>query len=538
MIVAEGDGRSPHYDVCVIGSGPGGLALALECEARNLSVALVEAGTGRPRRKARPIFTADILDEERHVPLHVGARHQFGGTSTAWGGLCVPLDAIDFAVRDYVPESGWPIAHAEMMKWESAARRFLGLGDREFTSDLPLWEMQGGVDAGSLGQITATWNLAHSYGPHISRSQRIHLYSGMRVLALEADSEREIIRGLRASGQSGMRAGPKADIYVLAGGGIQTTALLLDLQAEHPLLFPPESPLGRFYMGHVTGEIATIIIGRPEEAGDLLVQLDRTGVAHQRRLRVADDVQTRMRMLNTAFTLRAAPLMNSEHGSGALSLAYIASHTAMLRGLARSRGLRSTAARRWGGMVSHLGNILRRPHVTLADTARLLWMARRGKLPILLPNPHGHYSLRYHAEQAPNRQSRIFLSAPSSGETGPRLSIDFRYCEDDARSILRAHEHFDGALRASGKGRLEYWQEPRARMDAVLSQARDGYHQIGTTRMGASPRSGVVTPDCRVHGLANLFVASSSVFPTSAAANPTFSIVCLSIRLAHHISQL
>ena len=62
-----------------------------------------------------------------------------------------------------------------------------------------------------------------------------------------------------------------------------------------------------------------------------------------------------------------------------------------------------------------------------------------------------------------------------------------------------------------------------------------GKHHIGTTRMHVDPKQGVVDPDCRVHGLSNLYVAGSSVFPTSGYANPTLTIVALALRLADHL---
>jgi choline dehydrogenase-like flavoprotein len=60
---------------------------------------------------------------------------------------------------------------------------------------------------------------------------------------------------------------------------------------------------------------------------------------------------------------------------------------------------------------------------------------------------------------------------------------------------------------------------------------------MGTARMHADPAFGVVNADCRVHGLSNLYVASSAVFPTAGAANPTLTIVALALRLADHIKR-
>jgi choline dehydrogenase-like flavoprotein len=65
-----------------------------------------------------------------------------------------------------------------------------------------------------------------------------------------------------------------------------------------------------------------------------------------------------------------------------------------------------------------------------------------------------------------------------------------------------------------------------------------GNHHMGTTRMAADPRQGVVDADGKVHGLANLYIAGSSVFPTGGPVNPTLTIVALAIRLADHLKAL
>ncbi len=53
--------------------------------------------------------------------------------------------------------------------------------------------------------------------------------------------------------------------------------------------------------------------------------------------------------------------------------------------------------------------------------------------------------------------------------------------------------------------------------------------------MSEAPEEGVVTPDSRVHGIENLYVAGSSVFPTSGVSNPTLTLAALSLRLADHL---
>ena len=96
----------------------------------------------------------------------------------------------------------------------------------------------------------------------------------------------------------------------------------------------------------------------------------------------------------------------------------------------------------------------------------------------------------------------------------------------------------DCNLREAGIGRLEHHVPPEERAARVWEQMTDGYHQIGTARMAADPKRGVVDADCRVHGSPNLFVAGSAVFPTSGQANPTLLIAALSARLGAHLARL
>jgi choline dehydrogenase-like flavoprotein len=79
---------------------------------------------------------------------------------------------------------------------------------------------------------------------------------------------------------------------------------------------------------------------------------------------------------------------------------------------------------------------------------------------------------------------------------------------------------------------------PRAIRDRICEMASVGSHHLGTTRMASDPAKGVVDANCRVHGMANLYVASSSVFATSSYARPTLTAVALAIRLADHLKGL
>lgn len=172
-------------------------------------------------------------------------------------------------------------------------------------------------------------------------------------------------------------------------------------------------------------------------------------------------------------------------------------------------------------------------------TALQILKARFGKLRkpgFLIHNSTGRYALHYHAEHAPNPDSRVRLAASQDANGTPRLCIDLRFAERDVESVLRTHEILDLALREAGVGNLVYRRPPEARGESVWDQATDGFHQIGGAKMAFGRETGVVDKNCRVFDLPNVYVASSCVFPSSGQANPTFLGVALALRLADHLA--
>jgi choline dehydrogenase-like flavoprotein len=171
----------------------------------------------------------------------------------------------------------------------------------------------------------------------------------------------------------------------------------------------------------------------------------------------------------------------------------------------------------------------------MANILRDRFLSKPGKPGFLVRNAGGKYALHYHGEQEPNPDSRIVLTNETDRFGLPRVAIDFRFTQGDVRSVINSHEVLDSALRAASIGRLEYRYPADQLFDSVLAQASDGYHQAGTTRMGADPSDSVVDSNLKVHNIANLHVASSSVFPTTGQANSTLPAVALGVRLIHHL---
>jgi choline dehydrogenase-like flavoprotein len=157
------------------------------------------------------------------------------------------------------------------------------------------------------------------------------------------------------------------------------------------------------------------------------------------------------------------------------------------------------------------------------------FVARRG-----LPRKRSALSLDCMCEQVPNPESRVTLSDSRDDLGQPIPRIDWRKDSQEPRAMRRFAE-------------LAIEEFPRLGLPAPVLEpwVRDGLmcpdhfedngHPTGTTRMSDDPTRGVVDRSLQAHGVSGLYVAGSSVFPTTGHCNPTHLIVALAIRLADHL---
>jgi choline dehydrogenase-like flavoprotein len=530
----------PDCDVCVVGAGPVGIALALECERRGMSVLLIDSGQQQPDQFAATLAAGHVADPERHAATSIAMYRGLGGTSRWWGGRCVPLDDVDFAQRPHVPDAAWPIPHKEISRWYEDAATFLGVCPARFTAAQASSASFGDIRADQLERWTPDIDAGRLHRSQLVESRRVTVMMGATVTELKLSEDYRRVVGLTLGDINRTNCiAPRR--VVLACGGLETTRLLLQAQQQRPYLFGGhDGSLGRGYMGHASGKIADLVLSDPAAAATYDFFVDE-GVYARRRFTLKPEAQLRDGLLNIAFWIDNPPFHQAGHGSGVLSLVWLALAIAPIGRKLVSEGVRVShvgpAPRQWG---SHLWNVMRSPLSTLWEIAaiahaRLLSTPRRPGF--LVRSSDGRYALHYHAEQTPTRESQVKLSDRKDALGLPFLDIELRYTEADARSVLRGHELLDQTLRQAGLGRLEYRIPAEMRIAGILQQAKDGFHQIGTTRMGLKPEDSVVDAQCRVHGVENLYVSSSSVFPSSSQANPTFAAVALALRLAAHLAD-
>lgn len=533
--------REQPWDVCIVGSGPVGMAVALELDSLGRDVLVLESGGRVVEPERSEDARARIADERTHVPMEIATCRALGGTSWTWGGRSVPLDDIDFEPRAWVPHSGWPIAHDDLKQWYGGACQYLLCGNGPF--DLPPGQVPT-APADFHFEFLERWatetRVALIHGARIGSSPRIHVALNSTAVDLELDANLSQVESIVVATPAG-RKRVCARRIVLAMGGVETTRLLLAVQRRLPSLFGGRGgPLGRFYMGHISGKIADIVFAQPGAIADFDFFRDATGCFVRRRFTLSAAAQRKHQLLNTAFFPDNPSFYDPTHRNGVLSAVFLALVFPLTGRKILPEGIRlAHIGKPPRHYAAHLRNVILGAPTgakDIVDILRYRLLGKPRKPGFLLRNRAGRYALHYHAEQEPNPESRITLTEETDRFGVPRAFIDFRYTEHDLGSVVNSHGLLDQELRTAGLGRLEYRYLDQDLIERVRLQAADGYHQNGATRMGADPRSSVVDSNLKVHGVENLHIASSSVFPTSGQANSTFPAVALGLRLAHRLS--
>ena len=541
MILEQLPTREHTCDVCIVGSGPIGMALALEFERLGRNVVILESGRNRVCPELNEASRATIVDPQRHAPMEIAVCRALGGTSWTWGGRCVAFDDVDFDARVHVPHSGWPIVHNDIKPWYARAAEYLLCGDGSFSSPpRHLRSLGTDVSVASLERWSTESRLALVHGQRIEHSERIALYLNSTVVDLDLGADGRAVESVLVACPDG-KSMVKARTVILAGGGVETTRLLLAVQRRWPSRFGGTGgPLGRYYMGHISGKIANIFLNEPGAIADLDFELDASGAYVRRRFVLSEAAQRTHGLLNTAFFPDNAPFYDPRHRSSVLSAVFLALCLPPIGRILLPEAIRiAHVGPKPYHYGAHIGNVLYGAPAGALDLLKIIrdrFLTSPRKPSFLVRNRDGVYALHYHAEQEPNPDSRIILTDEVDRFGLLRVAIDLRFTEADARSVIRSHQVLDATLRANAVGRLEYWYPNERLRDRVLAQASDGLHQVGTTRMGLDPKDSVVDADLKVHDIANLHVASSSVFPTTGQANSTLLATALAIRLANHLN--
>jgi choline dehydrogenase-like flavoprotein len=502
-------GTSLTADVCIIGAGAAGITIARELDRAGVSVLLLESGGFDFDDKTQALYQGKTvglpIDPNVDVGLDAPRLRYFGGTTNHWSGYCRPLTELDFQSRAYVPRSGWPFSRDVLVPFYERAQDVCGLGP--FQYDLASWRDQGHIGQPLLEdpstphtivQITDAPRFGPVYKHEIVNADHVRLVVWANVTRLELSGDNASIQRVDVATLSGNKFTATAKVFVVATGGLEVPRLLLASNDRRPAGVGNEHDwVGRCFMEHVN-------IG----VGVLLLAGDDAAIAPY----VPAPVQVGTPEAPRKVTLQAVMLLAPE----------------LIESLA-VRSCEITVEYPFAPDDPKLQKVF-------PGTAAGTQFVRE-----LGIEPHVAAVARVLCEQEPNPASRVTLTRTTDALGMPRIQLDWRLTRDDRLSMLRTLRMVGREVGRRGVGRFRIdidgflTADPQAG-DSVDYTVNTGSHHMGTARMHASPRQGVVDPDCRVHSVANLYVAGSAVFPTGGANTPTLTIVALALRLADHLA--
>jgi choline dehydrogenase-like flavoprotein len=494
-------------DLAIVGGGPAGITLACALAGSRISVCLIEAGGLEPDAQTQTLYEGENAGIE--YPLSGSRLRYFGGSSNHWGGYCRPLDPIDFEARDWVPFSGWPFGIDELVPYYPPASARVEVAPAHF-DDLAYWQEKTGEHLLELASGRMQTRFVHFSPPtHFGERYRAELTQGgnVRVLLyanvvnIASTEAGRTVTHLDVRTLSGLSHTVKARSYVLATGGLENARLLLlsnkvvaaGLGNQHDLV-------GRFFMEHPHltrfGEIVVADIQRLPRI--YRERLAPAGSVVNAAFDPSPEFLRERRLLNATFMMAVA----GEYGPGARPSddpQRGAAHTDMLRAASR--------------FLSDGDNADKSPE----PGAGAVWLG-----------------IGCACEQVPNPASRVSLSTERDALEQPKIRLNWRLTAQDRHSVIEHMRSLALEFGALDIGRMMLKVEDDGRWPELVV---GGNHHMGTTRMSDDPRRGVVDRNARVHGTDNLYVAGSSVFPTSGAANPTLTIVAMTLRLADHLRK-
>ena len=503
-----------RYCVAIVGAGAAGIVLATELAKRGRRVVLLESGGIGHERSAFDLNRGEVVGLA-YDGLHNGRFRRLGGSTTEWGGQILELDEIDFEHRPWVPGSGWPFGKSVLGPYYNRVIDFLGLG-KAIPADCAVWraldkaEPQFGEDFAS---VFSRWcperDFARLQAQALKTDPNLTVVLHATACELLLGERPDRIRGIRCRSLNGHEAVVEADRFVLCLGGVETSRFLLQAVQDRPAPWNRHGLVGRHFTDHIacTGGTLTQCVLQPPP--DYFGYLVTDGFTYHPKIKLAPQAQARLKSLNVAATMvvRSAASERADRVSRAANL--IRRHRPGELTLAQWRLLSGEIFRRGVGALG----------------------ARRAK-----SKPWTEMAVRVHCEQAPLSDSRITLSDQRDPIGLYRARLDWRTSAMELESIQAFVTALAKAFLDRGLGLITPEPDLISRPDRFIETFQDSFHHMGGTRMAETAAGGVVDVNLRLHGVENVFVCSSSVFPSSGFSNPTHTILALAFRLADHLA--
>jgi len=476
--VAEG-----RYEFCICGAGPAGITIARKLAANGKKVLLLEAGGLTYSEESQNHYEGKNVG--RPYWLKQLRLRYLGGSSNHWGGVCTLQDPISFEASEERGLPGWPISYEQVIRGLHEAKEILDVGDKDLSASKQPGFMSPLFDRFGHAQSPPT-HFFEKYGAELRQSRQIDVFYNANLNDLTLSDNLTQVKNIRVQNYNGHNSDVIASQYVLALGGIENVRLLLNANRQVPAGIGNHSGMvGRCFMESLDVPIGRLLLTDTE-----FWKIDKLDLVPSEAL-----------------------MRDNKIGSGVVTF---------------TPHLSASGALEHGGRLRVLKEFI---HQTGCYWPALTELARR----IVDFDCPGDGVVSSTIEQEPNPDSRVSLTNDIDSFGLRRIQLNWQLCDRDLKTIRVLSINSAQEMARLNRARV---QLAPFILDTNLEIPATGFgHHMGTTRMSADPRHGVVDENCRVHGIQNLFLAGSSVFPKCGGRNPTLTIVLLALRLGDFLSS-
>ncbi len=483
-----------HADICIVGAGAAGITIAREFIGTNKTVYLLEAG-GYNEDPHQKDFYGSESTQFKPGQLFDSAytswsRYRyFGGSTNHWGGWSRPMDSFDFEERPWVQNSGWPFQREEIESHYQRACDVIQIPPYDFKNESTSAKAKASKDydtlfakAGNHTDVEERFftfspptKFGHVYGNELHAAPNIFVVTNASLTRIDCMDNGQRVSKIEFINSNLQKFLLKADIFLLACGGLENPRLLLNSNHQFQHGIGNDNDLvGRFFMEHPHSEFAWLMNSQGE---DWTVSFNAKSPTDVRRIFTTSfDYQKKNRLMNYSCQMTT----------------------------------------------------VNAPQDFSAEMQKLLPLTQDTQ------NPVSYLRVYVRSEMAPSAHNRVTLGNSRDPYGLRRIEVSLEYTQEDLASVRANTEAVIHHLSYLNLGRARFVNKDKFAWTPVTTGA---CHHMGTTRMSDDPKKGVVDSLCRVHGIENLVVVGSSVFPTGGFANPTLTLVALALRTADHIKD-
>jgi choline dehydrogenase-like flavoprotein len=505
--------NSDDYDMIIIGAGAAGILLSVKFSQKGKKVLIIESGHFIEDDQRQCLNEAEqsgkILNN-----IVWGRKRAIGGTTIAWGGQSLPFSPIDFEERDWVMNSGWPIGFSDLETFYKEANRFMDIDEMNYDEDIFKYLKLKKIDFTDeeIDHHFSKWakepNFRKLYDKELKKDVTV-LYNAV-VTKINVD-EQGRAKQLIVKNFNFDEFYLSVNLVIIAAGAIETNRLLLNNNHQAKAGIGNYSGLlGKGFMEHPCIAVGTV---HTQKAYQLQCSFN-THIKKQKkysiRLSLSEQAQRKNKILN---------------GSAGIMFQYKNEQVdpyLELKNMLHSKTFYQ-AFSRVGGVATNFESYFKSAYAYVFQNMIYKHKAE-AKLVMML-------------EQEPTEKSCISISREKDFFGCPKASVNWQITEKTWQTAMFLSKSIQTQLGSLFLGELNLNPEMYNENQSWASLLSDVNHHMGGTRMSDTEHSGIVNKNLQLWGHENIYVCSTSVFPTGSHSNPTLTLLALACRLADRINN-